>query len=294
MDFKQLEAYINVVECASFSKAAEAIFMSQPSVSAYITGLEKELGTTLLNRSTKEVSPTLAGKMFYENAKGLIALKYKTIEGIKSLAGNLSGEITIAASSVPAQYILPEILGGFTQKYPSISFVVKQSDTLDVSHRIASQQADIGFAGDIIENSKCQFTRFMDEKMVMIAPKGFDADKEHSLETLLYENPFVSREKGSGTRKQYEAFFTKQGIDLSKTRFSICFDNTQSIINAVASGVGVSIVSEYAARSFIENGMVVVLKLKKALPERAFYYVLRKNYVYSHLIDLFVEYIKGI
>jgi len=291
MDFKQLEAYINVIEHASFSKAAEAIFMSQPSVSTYINILEKELGTTLINRTTKEVSPTAAGRVFYESAKELLALKNNTVQRIKSFSGSFIGEIKILASSVPAQYILPEMLAGFAAIHPGISFVVKQADTLEVSRGIASQAAEIGFAGGAANNCKCVFTEFMTEQMVIIAPvnKGFERAKKYSLEALLYKQRFISREKGSGTRAQYEGFFKQQGIDINKINAGFCFDNTQSIINAVIGGLGVSIVSEFAARAFIKQGMIMPLKLDVTLPERKFYYVLKKNFVHSHLVDLLVD-----
>jgi len=293
MDFKQLEAYVQVIEHGSFSKAAEAIFVSQPSVSIYINSLEKELATTLVSRSTKEVSPTLAGKIFYENAKELLALKSNTVERIKNLSGNFAGEINISASSVPAQYILPKVLASFTDMHPDISFTVKQADTLEVSRSIAAQTAEIGFSGGIMEHNKCDFTEFMTEQMVIIAPlnKGLTDSKAYSLDSLLYENRFISREKGSGTRAQYETFFAEQNINIKKMNTCLCFDNTQSIINAVMSGLGISMVSAFAARAFIEKAMVIPLKLKIKLPERKFYYVLKKNFPHSHLIDLFVEFL---
>ena len=293
MDFKQLEAFVQVIEHASFSKAAEAIFISQPSVSVYVSSLEKELAATLISRSTKEVAPTLAGKILYENARQLLALKSNTIQRIKNLSGDFVGEINISASSVPAQYILPEILGSFSDTYPGISFNISQADTLEVSRSIAAQKAEIGFSGDVVDNGKCVFKEFMTEHMVIIAPlgKGFTGLDEYALEPLLYEHRFISRERGSGTRAQYEAFFAGQGIDIKKVNAGLCFDNTQSIINAVMSGLGISMVSEFAARAFINKDMIVPLKLNTKLPERKFYYVLKKNFAHSHLIDLFVEFL---
>ena len=293
MDFRQIEAYVKVIELASFSKAAEAVYLSQPSVSTYINMLEKELNTTLLNRSTKKVSPTLAGKLFYENAKELLALKYNSVERIKNLSGEFRGKINILASTVPSQYILPEMLARFNNAYPDISFNVRQADTFEVSYGIASQKAEIGFSGGIVDNDKCVFKEIMTEQMVFIAPydKKFSESREYSLEELLYEHRFVSREKGSGTRTQYESFFVEQHINLGRINACVSFDNTQSIINAVINGLGVSVVSEFAARAFIEHKMVMPIKLKTKLPERKFYYVLKKNFSHSHLIDLFIEFI---
>ena len=293
MDFRQLDAYVKVIELASFSKAAEAVFLSQPSVSNYINLLEKELETTLVNRSTKEVSPTLAGIIFYENAKEILALKHNTAERIKNLSGNLSGEINILASTVPSQYLLPKIIALFNNAYPDISFNVAQADTFEVSRGIASQKAEIGFSGGVVENDKCEFREFMSEKMVFIAPysEEFLNSGEHSLTELLYKRRFISREKGSGTRTQYENYFAEQNINLNKINIYASFDNTQSVINAVINGGGVSVVSELAAEIFIEQKMILPLKLKTDLPERKFYYVLKKNFSHSHLIDLFIEFL---
>ena len=293
MDFKQLEAYVRVVELASFSKAAEAIFLSQPSVSTYISALEKELDATLINRSTKEVSPTLAGKIFYENAKELLALKCNATERIKNLSGNYKGEINILASSVPSQHILPEVIARFNAAYPDITFNVRQADTLEVSHGILLGQAEIGFTGGIVENDKCIFCEFTTEQMIVIAPSDgkLTSSQTYSLKDLMHNQRFVAREKGSGTRAQYENFFASLGIDLEKINCCASFDNTQSIINAVISGLGISVVSEVAARAAIKQGMVVLIKLEEKLPQRSFYYVLRKNFATSHLVDLFVDYL---
>ena len=293
MDFKQLEAFVKVVELSGFSKAAESIFISQPSVSLYVSALEKELGTTLVNRTTKEVSPTLAGKIFYESAKEILALKHKATEQIKHLSGDFRGEISILASTVPSQYILPEMLADFSKTYPDISFSVRQADTRAVSRGIALGEADIGISGGITESDKCAFEEFMSEEIIFIAPRReeFLEPREHTLEQLLYEYPFVSREVGSGTRLEYESFFAAQSIDLCRIKSSASFDNTQSVINAVISGLGISAVSEYAARDFIAQKMIVPLSLKTKLPVRKFYYVLKRNFTHSHLVDLFVEFL---
>ena len=295
MDFKQIEAFVKVVELASFSAAAEALFISQSSVSLYIIALEKELDIKLINRSTKEISPTLAGKMFYEDAVEILARKRDALEKMKCILGNFSGEINILASSVPSQYILPELLARFAENYPDITFNVKQADTLDVSRGIAAQQAEVGFTGGRIEDDKCEYREFMTEKMVFIVPcdKDFSDEKVYSLEELLYNYPYISREKGSGTRTQYEKFFMRQNIDLSKMKICAGFDNTQSIISGVMNGLGVSIVSELAARSFIKHKTIMPIKLEEELPERKFYYALRKNIFQSHLVNLFIEFLEA-
>ncbi|MCL2425837.1 MAG: selenium metabolism-associated LysR family transcriptional regulator [Oscillospiraceae bacterium] len=294
MNFRQIEAYVKVIEFASFSKAAEAIYLSQPSVSAYINVLEKELGTTLINRSTKEVIPTLAGKLFYENAKELLMLKANTVEQVKHLLGNYSGEINILASSVPAQYILPEVLARFHAIYPEIKFNVKSADTLVASRGIAIGEAEIGFTGGIIEDGKCEFKEFMTEEMVFIAPydKEFSDDISYPLEKLLYEHHYIAREQGSGTRIWYENFFIEQNINIDEINTVTSFDNTQSIINAVVNGLGVAVVSAVAARDVINRGLVMAIKVKEKFPMRKIYYVRKRNISHSHLVDVFAEFLE--
>jgi len=293
MDFKHIEAFVKVIELSSFSKAAEEIFLSQPSVSTYISTVEAELGEVLINRSTKEVTPTLAGKIFYESAKEILAVKCNAVEQVKNLSKNFSGEINILASSVPAQYILPEVLTRFKASYPDISFNVKQADTFKTTVGIATQTAEIGFSGDILENEKCEFKELMSERLLFIAPynQGFCRVKRYSLEELLYANCFIAREKGSGTRLQYEKFFEAAKINLNQINMVSSFDNTQSIITAVMNGLGIAIVSEFAAKMFIKQKLVVPIKLQEEIPIRKFYYVLKKNFPHSHLVELFVKFL---
>jgi len=292
MDFRQIEVFIKVVEMASFSKAASELHISQPSVSAYIKTLENELGVILINRSTKVLSTTLAGERFLEQAKKMVALMNETKEKIRLLSEDISGEIRILASSVPAQYILPRLLAKFHEKYPNISFVINQVDTSSVVHGIAAHKADIGFAGSIIAEKKCEFVDFENERLIFIAPNNsnFSESKTYSLGELLYSNNFISREYGSGTRIQYEKYFSENGIKLDKIKTCASMDNTQSILLAVASGLGISIISELAAGQMIEQKKLLKIKLKSKLPERKIYAVFNKNIIHSHLVKLFMDY----
>jgi len=294
MDYRQIEAFIKVVELASFSKAADELHLSQPSISNYITSLEKELNTVLLNRSTKALSTTLAGERFLDKAKEMLSLKQETIETLKNLSGDVSGDIRILASSVPALYMLPRILAEFHKLHPKVSFTMRQADTSGVVQGIAAHKADIGFAGSILGDKKCVFYEFANEKLVFIAPSNgsYCESKKYTLDELLYSNSFISREFGSGTRMQYEKFFTENGIFLDKIKTCGVMDSTHSIINAVTNGLGISIVSEIAARQKIERKELIAIALKNELPERKIYSVLNKNIVHSHLIELFMGYVE--
>lgn len=295
MDFKQLEAFVKVIELASFSKAAEELYISQPSVSNYITSLEKELDTVLINRSTKTLSATLAGERFLNKAREMLSLRRESSEMLKNLSEEVSGDIRILASSAPSQYILPPLLAGFHKLYPSISFVMRQADTAKVVRGIAEHKADIGFAGSIMVDKKCSFFELAEEELVFIAScdDSYSATKKYTLEELLYNSNFIEREAGSGTRIQYEKFFTENGIQLDKVKTCASMDSTYSIINAVINGLGISIVSELSVHHMIVQNMLKQIRLNTLLPKRKIYTVLNKNVVHTHLTELFLLYLKG-
>lgn len=293
MDFRQLEAFIKVVELGSFSKAAEELYVSQPSVSSYITALEKELDTVLINRSTKVLSTTVSGDLFFAKAKEMLTLKRNSLQMLKNLTQEVRGELRILASSVPCQYILPKVLADFHKLYPNITFTMTQGDTAQVVQGIGAHRADIGFAGSVLMNKKCVFESFITEKLVFIAPNNgsYEKNKAYTLEELLYSNHFIARELGSGTRLQYEKFFTEQGIALDQITTCASMDSTQSIINAVQSGLGISIVSELAVAPQLKQKNLLVLNLKSPLPARSIYTVLNQGILHSHLVELFCDYI---
>jgi len=292
LDFKQLEAYVQVVELKSFSKAAESIYVSQPSVSAYINALEQELEIQLIFRSTKEVLVTKAGSLFYEYAKNILTLRDTSILQVKKLFECTSGEICILASSVPSQYILPEILPEFHKEYPNISFNIIQTDSADVIKCIESQGFEFGFVGAKIETSKCYYEHVLSDKIVIITPnseKYRNIINSSSL-NFLYNESFIVREKGSGTRLKYEELIENLGLDIRKLRVGATFSNTQSIIHAVSKGLGFSIVSYLSAEFYIKQNLVLSIDIETPLSQRDFYFVFKKNFMISPLSQVFINF----
>jgi len=294
MDFRQIEAFIKVVELASFSKAAEELHVSQPSISHYITTLEKELDVLLINRSTKVWSVTLAGERFLTKAKEIMSLKRESIETLQNLSDDVKGNIRLMASSVPAVYMLPAKMALFHHQYPGVTFAVSQGDTLEVVRGIAAGKADIGFTGSMLKDKNCEFYEYENERLMFIAPNNgeYSEQRAYSPEELLCNNCFIARELGSGTRIQYEKYLTENDIDPESITTCAYMDSTSGIVNAVINGLGVSIVSELAARQALELKLIIPIKLTRELPERKIYTVLNKNIVHSHITKLFIEFIK--
>jgi DNA-binding transcriptional LysR family regulator len=294
MEFKQLEAYVKVYEMQSFSKASKEMFLSQPSISEYINTLEKEMQTQLIYRSTKEFLPTKSGKIFYEYAKDILTLRDKSIFSLKSFSDSSVGNVTILASSVPAQYILPEMLGEIHKLYPHITFNLEQMDTANVVKGISSHKGEIGVVGAKIDNPKCTYKDFMSERLTLIAPNEdrFRTISQSDIPHLLGNEYFVMREVGSGTRMEYEFFLKKLGVKPDDLKVSAYFDNTQGIIHAVANGLGLSFVSELAAKHYISQKMVIPICFEP-VPERNFYIIQRTNNVVTPTVEVVVNFLRS-
>lgn len=293
MDFKQIEAFVYVVRHKSFSKAADAIYLTQPTISAHISSLEKEIGTKLIDRSSKLILPTKAGKIFYDYALNLMNTRDEAIFSLSEYTNGLTGKIDIAASTVPSQYIIPKLIIEFQKMYKNIFFNLVQYDSDQVIEEILDNGFEIGIVGSKIDNDKLKFDRLMEDKMVLITPnhKRFDkkGDNAISIDELKNEN-FIFRERGSGTRKEFETRMQKAGKDPKSINVVALMNSTEAIKQAVSLGLGVSIVSLLSAEDYIRFGLVKAFEIKEFNLNRDFYIVYHKNRPQSPIVNIFKEF----
>lgn len=294
MHFKQVEAFVNVIRHKSFSKAAEAIYLSQPTISAHISSLENELGVCLIVRSTKEVYPSAAGQIFYQYALEMLRLRDRAILEVQSYSTEVRGELDIAASTVPSQYILPELLPSLVEKYPKVFFSVRQYDSGEVVGRIVNMEAEVGMTGTAPDKGACAFEPFMDDQLVLIAPNAPEYQEMAELApSVLRSLPVIVRESGSGTRREAEEFLLGAGVDPKSLHVVAQMQSTESIKQAVRKGLGVSVISRLAAADFLESGDVLELKLQSTHPQRSFYLVYHKKRPLSSAAEVFVKEVRA-
>lgn len=297
MNLKQLEAFVHVAEGRSFSKAAKELFLTQPTVSAHIAGLEKELNARLFVRNTKEVKLSEEGKLLYDSAKQIVALQ-KKIE--KTFLENEKKEehcITIAASTIPAQYLLPEILVKFNEKYPNEQFKVIETDSAKVVEEVLNHNVDIGFTGTVLEKKDCKYIPFYQDELVVIAPNTEKFKKLQQEATdirWILQESVIMREEGSGTRKEAEKQLRKIGIDIGKLNVVASMENQEAIKKSVENGMGVSIISKLAAEEEMKKGQIVGFPLMKEDGKRDINVVYNRSFQLSHLSERFVKTVKEI
>ena len=278
MDLRQLRAFCAVVEKGSFTLAAQALRLSQPSVSFQIHSLEQELGTTLFDRQSRQTTITTSGKMLYEYARRILKLCDEAEQAIDDLKGLARGKIIIGASTIPGEYILPDLLQRFRDSYPGIQVELLVGDTECIVDKVLDNEVELGVVGARRKSSKLTFGPFATDRLVLIAPasnKWFD-DETATLEKLKMA-PFVMRESGSGTRTIVSQKLQQMGLTESELNTVMVLGSTTAVKRAVESGAGVSIVSERAVRREIDLGSVRKLRLDGLDLDRDFFIVYRSG-----------------
>ena len=298
MNLKQLEAFVQVAEGGSFSKAAKELFLTQPTISAHISTLEKEFNVRLFVRNTKEVSLSDAGKDLYKYAKQITELEKKIEErfGSEEEAGKHC--ITIAASTIPAQYLLPKILMRFNEKYPEEQIKILEMDSARVVMQIVDHMVDVGFTGTVLEKKHCKYIPFYKDELAIITP---NTEKYHrrkieysqDISWMLNEH-VIMREEGSGTRKEAEKQLRQAGINQAQLDIIASIENQETIKKSVQQGMGVSILSRLATEDEAAEGHVISIPIPKADKGRNINLVYNKNYQLSRSAERFIKIVKEV
>ncbi|GAB3067769.1 LysR substrate-binding domain-containing protein [Salinicoccus sesuvii] len=259
-----IKVFVAVVEEKSFTKAAQQLHMTQPAVSSYIKQLETELNITLVERSTRGIRMNPAGDIYYHHAKEMIALEMRMHQLILDLQEETKGPIKIGASYTYGEYILPSMLASLVEKYPGVVPEVQISNSAAIMNGIRSATLDIGIIEDEILNAKVNMTRLLKDEMHVVGNKGFtNRPTRQSLE----EATWLIREEGSGTRNYQEQVF----INLKIQPRTITLSSTQAIKNAVASGMGISLLSKHTIQHELETGLLKRINYDNTSLERHFY-----------------------
>ena len=289
MDFKQIEAFVNVVRYKSFSKAADATFFTQPTISTHIRNLEKELGVKLLDRKSRIVEMTPQGSKFYKYAVEMINARAQAFDALNDTSENIGGILEIQTSSIPAVTFLPDLLSGFRVTHPGIQYYVSVSDTQTVIDNITERRGEIGFIGDKISSPSIECTKVAVDKSVLIAPVDFGIPSTIKLSDAI-QYPFIWRETGSATRRAFEQEALKSGFEKEEFEVAALVDDMDTIIRSVEAGLGVAIISEKIASSL--GNRVKAADIQGFNEDRVFYMISLKSASFSPAAEAFSEYVK--
>src|SRR3989337_4030496 len=212
MELRYLEIFCKVVELKSFSKAAEVLFLTQPTISNHIKALEDEAGIQLLDRLGRNVLPTKAGEILSSYAKEIVKLKSNAAQELNKFMGNVKGSLIIGGSTIPGEYILPEYIAQFKKGNPDVAVTLKLGDTQDITDMVMDGSIEMGVIGSKADDNRIDCREFLkDELGIVASARHFKGIKNQIDIKDLKKLPFIMREKGSGSRKALEETLKKNG-----------------------------------------------------------------------------------
>lgn len=298
MNLKQLEAFVQVAEGGSFSKAAKELFLTQPTISSHISSLERELNARLFVRNTKEVSLSEDGIKLYKYAKQMLDLQREIEVTFGMDEEGESHAVTIAASTIPAQYLLPEVLTRFSERYPQEQIRIQETDSSKVVMQIVDHRVDIGFTGTVLEKKHCKYIPFYKDELVIITPNTpkyqelVQGNKEDI--SWIKKEHVIMREEGSGTRKEAELQLKGAGVKFAGLDIIASIENQETIKKSVRQGMGISVLSKLATADEVANGEILAFPIPNSDEGRDINLVYNKNYQMTRSAERFIKVVKEV
>lgn len=289
MELKQLECFASVVKYGSFTAAARHLYLSQPTVSGHVRTLEEELGCRLLTRTTKSLQMTPKGREVYDCAVKMLALQNR----IQRLC--TPGEehiIRLGASTIPSAYILPRLLPAFGKEHPDVYFTVRQTNSQGVLEGLADDVFDVGLTG-MEGDDRVTCAPFYEDRVVLITPvteKFLLLQREANPLPALLKEPVILREKGSGSLKSAVTSLNALGVTEDQLQVAARVNDQETIKNLVQSGLGISLISECAARSAVQAKRLLQFELPVE-NRRHLYLAYRRDYFLQPHVKAFCRFV---
>lgn len=288
--FRQLEVFESIARLGSFTRAAEELYLTQPTVSMQIKKLTEAVGLPLFEQVGKRIYPTDVGKALQATCREIFN-EFGNFEMLVSdMKGLKQGRFHLAVVTT-AKYFAPRLLGAFSQHYPGIELSLKVSNRESLLERLANNQDDLYILGQPPESLDVISEAFLDNPLVVVAPgdHALVNERKISLQRLV-EEPFIMREPGSGTRIAVERLFKEQNLQL-KVRMEL--GSNEAIKQAILGGLGLSILSQHTLALDVAMGQLTTLDVEDFPIERQWYAVYQAAKQPSIVTMTFLDFLKN-
>ncbi len=277
IEFRHLETFCRVADLKSFSKAADDLFLTQPTVSGHILSLEQSLSLRLFDRASREVRLTRSGEVFQEYASKILSLRKDLLNALTEFSLGIRGQLSLGTSTIPGEYLLPRLIGKFKKEHPSCVISLKIADTKEVTEYVLQDQVEIGIIGAKLNHPSLHYEKYAEDEIIIVAPSEhpLTRKKKVNLEELLRQ-PWIIREEGSGTRMAVEKVLRKKGKSLREFNVAMEMGSTSSVKEGVRANLGLAFISERAAEGEIRQGSL------SRIDAEGFEPISRQIYIVSH------------
>ncbi|GAB6060947.1 selenium metabolism-associated LysR family transcriptional regulator [Desulfonatronum parangueonense] len=274
MDIRQLRAFSKVYERRSFSRAAEDLFLSQPTISAHVASLEQLMEVSFFDRLGRGIQPTQAADILYRHCETVFAALDQAETEIRLLSNKVSGELVLGGSTIPANYLLPSVLNKFLIRYPDVTISLIQGDSREIVKQILHGDVSIGIVGAQENVTELEFVPLFEDSLVVLAAPDFLQAYEPPLSLdCITRMPWIVRQAGSGTRLATESALQTAGFSPRMLKVASIVDSTESLLRFVRCGLGIAVSSKLAARDYIQRKELIVLDVPELQFQRSFYVV---------------------
>ena len=291
MDTRQLAAFCTVVERRSFSQAAERLGVTQPAVSLQVRALEKRLGLQLLDRSGRRVEPTEAGWRLYRGAQRLLQLEEQVLEDVSTEnEGEIQGTLQLGASTGPAAIVVPQLLGEFSERHPSVRVSLVVHDTQRVVELVADRELELGIVGAARRHRGVRFEPFTHDEVILVCPRGHALGGRTIRPEELRGERLIVMQEGAGVRQVVEDELRRLGVRLRDLEVKLELGLQESARSAVAAGYGVTFISRAAVENELAAGTLVEARVEGFDARREISLVRGTGRVPTRVADAFVAF----
>ncbi|OOZ40138.1 LysR family transcriptional regulator [Solemya pervernicosa gill symbiont] len=274
---RRLQVFHTVARLLSFTKAAETLHMTQPAVTFQVRQLEEHFNTRLFDRTHNRISLTEAGKRVFKFADKIFEHYNEMENAVREVTGEVSGALTLGASTTIAEYMLPALLGKFKEKYNDVNIHLKVANSEGIVSMVENNVIDLGVVEAPVSNKNLVVEVCRNDQLVLaVSPKHPLAEEESVTIDQVMEYPYICREEGSGTREVIADFISSSGRPSNCLNISMELGSPEAVKGAIEAGMGISIISLSTMLKELELGTLVAVRLEPAL-ERPFSFVRQKQ-----------------
>jgi len=295
VDLKLLEIFCCVYDEGSFSRAAERLGLTQPTISEHIKSLETYFNTPLFDRIGRRIRPTGAGELLYSRGRSIVEMKQSVVDVMQHYLNGAHGELRIGASNIPGEYLLPRVIGRFHATHPNVRVVVNIGDSEQIIDGVMEGRYEIGFVGSRPRQPGLELEKFASDRLVLAAPRGksWAQIEEIALQELM-RMPLLVRERGSGTRVEVENWLHSHGVALADFNIVAEMGSTAAIKEAIRENVGASIMSDLAVAADVAAGRMRIIPIREmGTLDRDFFRVIDPRRVASPVRGAFLDVVAG-
>lgn len=272
IETRHLKIFVTVYKARSFTKAAEELYTSQPTVSEHIQNLEARLNCRLFDRLGRSILPTAEAEVLYPRAMAILEDLQQLEEEISTTRNTVSGELILGASTIPGAYILPAIAASFKMEFPGISFEIRINDSAKIVEAVAGNELLLGVVGAKIATPKLRYQPFDEDELILAAAHSSTIPPEITMKEL-GQIPFIVRERGSGTRKSTEVLLAQQHQTLNQLNICATLGSSVAVKEAIKANLGVSVISRHAIQDELLSGKIREIHIPGLTMKRNFYIV---------------------